>query len=81
MKKNKAYKFRLMPNKTQANLIDKWFPSSKMCNACGCINKELTLSDREWICDCGTTHNRDHNAAINICNFGIRTVGMTGIAQ
>ena len=62
-------------------VIDKWFPSSKMCNVCGCINKELTLADREWVCDCGVAHNRDHNAAINIRNFGIRTVGTTGIAQ
>ena len=62
-------------------VIDKWFPSSKMCNVCGCINKELTLADREWTCDCGTKHDRDHNASINIRNFGIRTVGMTGIAQ
>ena len=52
-----------------------------MCNVCGGINKELTLSDREWVCGCGTNHNRDHNAAINIRNFGIRTVGITGIAQ
>ena len=52
-----------------------------MCNVCGCINKELTLDDKEWVCDCGVAHNRDHNAAINIRNFGIRTVGTTGIAQ
>lgn len=65
----------------QIFVIDKWFPSSKMCNVCGCINKELTLADREWICECGSVHNRDYNAAINIRNFGVRTVGIIGIAQ
>ena len=51
--------------------IDKWFPSSKMCNTCGAINKELTLKDREWTCECGAHHDRDVNAAINIRNAGI----------
>lgn len=74
-------KYKLEDQGKQLFVIDKWFPSSKMCNVCGCINKELTLADRKWVCDCGAIHDRDHNAAINICNFGIRTVGMTGIAQ
>ncbi len=53
--------------------IDKWFPSSKTCNHCGYVNDSLTLSDREWVCDgCGTHHDRDWNAAINIKNEGIR---------
>jgi putative transposase len=73
--------YKLEDQGKQLFVIDKWFPSSKMCNICGCINKDLTLADREWTCECGTHHNRDHNAAINIRNFGIRTVGMTGIAQ
>ena len=73
--------YKLEDQGKQLFVIDKWFPSSKMCNVCGSINKELTLSDREWNCDCGAGHNRDHNAGINIRNFGIRTVGMTGIAQ
>ena len=51
--------------------IDKWFPSSKMCNVCGAINAELTLSDREWNCECGEHHLRDRNAAINIRNVGL----------
>ncbi len=38
--------------------IDKWFPSSKMCHVCGCINGALTLSDREWTCGCGEHHDR-----------------------
>lgn len=52
--------------------IDKWYPSSKTCSVCGYIKDDLTLADRVWTCSgCGTTHNRDHNAAINIRNVGL----------
>ena len=52
--------------------IDKWFPSSKTCNLCGYVNSELKLGDRSWICpECGTIHNRDLNAAINIKKQGL----------
>ena len=52
--------------------IDRWYPSSKTCSVCGLIKDDLTLADRSWICNgCGTTHNRDHNAAINIRNVGL----------
>ena len=55
--------------------IDKWFPSSKMCCHCGCINKQLTLSDRVWVCPfCGKTILRGENAAINIRNAGIKLI-------
>jgi len=61
------------------NKIGRFFPSSKMCSVCGYKNDELTLKDRNWICpECGTEHDRDLNAAINIRNFGINTVGTTG---
>lgn len=47
-------------------------PSSKTCSNCGFHHKELALSDRTWDCDnCGVTHDRDINAAINIKNFGL----------
>lgn len=53
--------------------IGRFEPSSKTCNHCGQINKELTLKDREWTCNgCGTLLNRDVNAAINIKNFALR---------
>lgn len=52
--------------------IGKWFPSSKTCNECGYVNKELTLSDREWTCECGAHHSRDVNAAINIRDVGLQ---------
>jgi putative transposase len=51
--------------------IGRFEPSSKTCNVCGLINNGLTLSDREWTCECGVTHDRDLNAAINIKNIGL----------
>ena len=46
---------------------NKWFASSKTCNICGYVNKDLTISDRSWICPrCGTEHQRDENAAKNL---------------
>ena len=51
--------------------VDKWYPSSKTCHVCGFVKKDLTLADRVWTCgSCGTVHNRDHNAAINIRHAG-----------
>ena len=53
--------------------IDRFEPSSKTCHVCGTINKELELNDRIWTCkNCGTTHDRDVNAAINIKNFALK---------
>lgn len=57
-------------------LIDKWYPSSKRCHNCGCDYKELALGERSWTCKhCGTLHDRDVNAAINIRNEGCRLLG------
>ena len=53
--------------------IDRWFASSKICSNCGYKNKNLKLTDREWICpQCGTKHNRDHNSAKNILDEAIK---------
>ena len=55
--------------------IDRFFPSSKMCSACGFINHGLALDDREWTCpSCGMHHDREVNAAINIKREGINTL-------
>ena len=51
--------------------IDRWFPSSQICHCCGSI-KKLSLKDRVYRCDCGYIGDRDHNAAINILNEGLR---------
>lgn len=53
--------------------VDKWFASSKTCVKCGHIHKELKLSDRMYVCPaCGHVMSRDHQAAINIRNEGMR---------
>lgn len=51
-------------------------PSSKTCSACGAINHDLTLKDREWSCCCGAVHDRDLNAAINIKNFALKNLSV-----
>ena len=52
---------------------NRWFPSSKMCCACGHVHKELKLSDRRYVCPkCGHVMARDHQAAVNILNEGMR---------
>ncbi len=53
--------------------ISRWFASSKICSACGEQVGELSLSIRSWVCvNCGASHDRDGNAAINIRNEAIR---------
>lgn len=56
--------------------IGRFEPSSKLHNSCGYLNKDLQLSDREWLCPkCGKIVERDKNAAINIKNFGLTKSG------
>ena len=61
---------------SQVLRADRFYPSSKTCSVCGCINHDLTLSDRFWTCgNCGAHHDRDENAAINLLHE--TTVGAT----
>ena len=50
----------------ELRVVDRWYPSSKLCHECGQIKSDLKLSDREYICDCGYHMDRDLNAALNL---------------
>ncbi len=57
-------------------VVDRWYPSSKTCSACGHLLAELSLSTRHWTCPgCRTRHDRDHNAAKNILAAGRAVAG------
>jgi putative transposase len=70
---------RLIEGKADAVVkIDRWFPSSKLCAACGHLLDTLSLSVRQWTCPrCGIEHDRDVNAARNILAVG-QTVSARG---
>jgi len=51
--------------------VDRFFPSTRLCSHCGGIAEKLPLNVREWTCGCGTTHDRDVNAAKNLLAAGL----------
>jgi len=70
------YKAKLRGNTIK--IVDRWFPSSKTCSGCGTVKRELSLDDREYICEhCGLVMDRDLNAAVNILNHGEDTLKPT----
>ena len=78
------YKFKkiltakALDNNKQVISIDRFYPSSKTCHKCGYVNHDLKLSDRSWVCpQCGTKHDRDINAAVNILLEGKRMLTIT----
>ena len=55
--------------------VDRFYPSSRLCNGCGHKYDGLLLSEREWVCEsCGTSHDRDVNAALNILDEALRLI-------
>lgn len=72
VQQQKFYQFRhILTQKCKENgielrVVDRWFPSSKICNCCGQLKKNLKLSDRIYRCDCGYTEDRDYNASLNL---------------
>ncbi|MDU8993369.1 RNA-guided endonuclease TnpB family protein [Streptomyces mirabilis] len=51
--------------------VDRFFPSSRLCSHCGALAERMPLSVRTWTCVCGTTHDRDVNAANNLLAAGL----------
>lgn len=51
--------------------VDRFFPSSRLCSACGALQSRMPLNVRTWTCACGTTHDRDVNAANNLLAAGL----------
>ena len=68
----KFYEFRTKlkakcdDNGIELRVVDRWYPSSKICHCCGNIKKDLKLSDRIYRCACGYVEDRDYNASLNI---------------
>ena len=68
----KFYEFRVKlqakchENSIEFRVADRWYPSSRICHGCGCIKKDLKLSDRTYRCGCGYVEDRDLNAALNL---------------
>jgi len=61
--------YKCMLNGIELRIVDRFYPSSKMCSECGVINTTLKLSDRIYICtECGCVIDRDKNASINLAN-------------
>jgi putative transposase len=56
----------------QMVVVDRWYPSSKLCSSCGYKLESLALGTRHWTCPgCATVHDRDVNAAINLKNMAV----------
>lgn len=53
-------------NGIELRVVDRFYPSSKLCHCCGCIKKDLKLSDRIYKCACGYVEDRDLNASLNL---------------
>lgn len=52
-------------------VVDRFYPSSRVCSACGALRDAMPLAVRQWSCRCGAVHDRDINAARNILTAGL----------
>ncbi|MFY1699343.1 RNA-guided endonuclease InsQ/TnpB family protein [Solwaraspora sp. WMMA2101] len=59
-------------------VVDRWFPSTRLCSACGELAERMPLTVRSWTCRCGQTHDRDVNAARNILAEGLSVIACGG---
>ena len=76
IQQQKLYEFRRQIeyksvwNNIPVIIADRFFPSSKLCNCCGNIKKDLKLSDRIYKCECGNVIDRDYQASLNLKRYG-----------
>ena len=64
--------YKCQKHKRRFKQVGQWTATTKPCSDCGFHNETLTLDDRQWTCpECGSHHDRDINAAINILRAGI----------
>jgi putative transposase len=68
-------------NRWQLPVIDRDFPSCRLCNNCGAINDRLTLADQEWGRDSGTHHQQNFLAARNLRDEGLRILAVGLLAS
>jgi putative transposase len=48
-------------------VVDRWYPSSKLCSSCGVLSTKVSIGVKFWECSsCGVEHDRDENAALNL---------------
>jgi putative transposase len=71
----KILKYKCFKHNREFLQVGQWTPTSKPCSGCGYHNENLSLSDRQWTCpECGSHHDRDVNAAINILRAALGPV-------
>lgn len=72
IQQQKLYEFRRQLeykckwNNIELRIVDRFYPSSKLCHECGQIKSDLKLADRVYRCDCGYIEDRDYNASLNL---------------
>ena len=72
--------YKAMWNNIPVIIADRFFPSSKLCSCCGNIKKDLKLSDRIYICECGNVIDRDYQAALNLKRYGEMVLEQQSVA-
>ena len=77
IQQQKLYEFRRQLeykckwNNIELRIVNRYYPSSKLCHNCGQIKSDLKLSDRIYKCDCGYEEDRDYNASLNLRDCSI----------
>lgn len=76
----RTLEYKAKQNNIEVIYVDRFYPSSKTCSCCGAIKHDLKLKDRIFKCNsCGLAIDRDFNASLNLCQYGVRTASSAGI--